>query len=226
MIYFEKLRWKNFLSTGNAFTEVDFTRSPSTLIVGDNGAGKSTFLDALCFGLFNKPFRNINKPQLVNSINQKGLLVEVEFRVGKSQYKVMRGVKPNFFEVHRDGTMIDQDAALKDTQKYLEESILNLNYKSFTQIVILGSASFTPFMQLPAHIRREVIEDILDIQIFTTMNGLLKQQLTGIQGEIRDIESKVEVAKQLMNPDDAALLEKLKAEVNEFMSQFVLYPEL
>lgn len=225
MIYFEKLRWKNFLSTGNAFTEVNFTRSPSTLIVGDNGAGKSTFLDALCFGLFNKPFRNINKPQLVNSINQKGLLVEVEFRVGKSQYKVMRGVKPNFFEVHRDGTMIDQDAALKDTQKYLEESILNLNYKSFTQIVILGSASFTPFMQLPAHIRREVIEDILDIQIFTTMNGLLKQQLTGIQGEIRDIESKVEVAKQkatiqkryieTLENNKADKISEIEGEINE-----------
>jgi DNA repair exonuclease SbcCD ATPase subunit len=196
MIYFEKLRWKNFLSTGNAFSEVDFTRSPSTLIVGDNGAGKSTFLDALCFGLFNKPFRNINKPQLVNSVNQKELMVEVEFRIGKTEYKVVRGIRPNIFEIHRDGQMIDQDAALRDTQKYLEESVLNLNFKSFTQIVILGSASFTPFMQLPAYIRREVIEDILDIQIFTTMNGLLKQQLTGIQGEIRDIEGKVEVAKQ------------------------------
>lgn len=195
MIYFEKLRWKNFLSTGNAFSEVDFTRSPSTLIVGENGAGKSTFLDALCFGLFNKPFRNINKPQLVNSVNEKGLLVEVEFRSGKHKYLVRRGVKPNLFEVWRNGEMIDQDAALRDTQKYLEESILNLNYKSFTQIVILGSASFTPFMQLPAHIRREVIEDILDIQIFTTMNGLLKEQLTGLQGEIRDIEAEVEVAK-------------------------------
>jgi len=196
MIYFEKLRWKNFLSTGNSFSEVDFTRSPSTLIIGDNGAGKSTFLDALCFGLFNKPFRNINKPQLVNSINGKNLEVEVEFRSGKHQYKVRRGVKPNFFEIYRNDEMIDQDAALRDTQKYLEESILNLNYKSFTQIVILGSASFTPFMQLPAHIRREVIEDILDIQIFTTMNGLLKEQLTGIQGEVREIEAQVEVAKQ------------------------------
>lgn len=196
MIYFEKLRWKNFLSTGNAFSEIDFTRSPSTLIVGENGAGKSTFLDALCFGLFNKPFRNINKPQLVNSINDKGLLVEVEFRSGKHQYLVRRGVKPNLFEIWRDDEMIDQDAALRDTQKYLEESILNLNYKSFTQIVILGSASFTPFMQLPAHIRREVIEDILDIQIFTTMNGLLKEQLTGLQGEIRNIEAEVEVSKQ------------------------------
>jgi DNA repair exonuclease SbcCD ATPase subunit len=196
MIYFEKLRWKNFLSTGNAFSEIEFTRSPTTLVLGENGAGKSTFLDALCFGLFNKPFRNINKPQLVNSINNKGLEVEVEFRVGKHQYKVRRGIKPNFFEIYRNDEMIDQDAALRDSQKFLEESILNLNYKSFTQIVILGSASFTPFMQLPAHIRREVIEDILDIQIFTTMNGLLKEQLVGIQSDIRDIEAQVEVAKQ------------------------------
>jgi DNA repair exonuclease SbcCD ATPase subunit len=196
MIYFEKLRWKNFLSTGNAFSELEFTRSPTTLVLGENGAGKSTFLDALCFGLFNKPFRNINKPQLVNSINNKGLEVEVEFRIGKHQYKVRRGIKPNFFEIYRNDEMIDQDAALRDSQKFLEESILNLNYKSFTQIVILGSASFTPFMQLPAHIRREVIEDILDIQIFTTMNGLLKEQLVGIQSDIRDIEAQVEVAKQ------------------------------
>ena len=229
MIYFEKLRWKNFLSTGNAFSEVEFTRSPSTLIVGDNGAGKSTFLDALCFALFNKPFRNINKSQLLNSINQKGLLVEVEFRIGKNEYKVRRGVKPNIFEVYRNDEMIDQDAALRDTQKHLEESILNLNYKSFTQIVILGSASFTPFMQLPAYIRREVIEDILDIQIFTTMNGLMKERLTGLQGEIRDIESKVEVAKQkatiqkkyieTLENNKAEKLAQIEGEINELESK-------
>ncbi len=229
MIYFEKLRWKNFLSTGNAFSEVEFTRSPSTLIVGDNGAGKSTFLDALCFALFNKPFRNINKSQLLNSINQKNLLVEVEFRVGKNEFKVRRGVKPNLFEVYRNDEMIDQDAALRDTQKHLEESILNLNYKSFTQIVILGSASFTPFMQLPAHIRREVIEDILDIQIFTTMNGLMKERLTGLQGEIRDIESKVEVAKQkatiqkqyieTLENNKAEKLAQIEGEINELESK-------
>lgn len=229
MIYFEKLRWKNFLSTGNAFSEVEFTRSPSTLIVGDNGAGKSTFLDALCFALFNKPFRNINKSQLLNSINQKGLLVEVEFRIGKNEYKVRRGVKPNIFEVYRNDEMIDQDAALRDTQKHLEESILNLNYKSFTQIVILGSASFTPFMQLPAYIRREVIEDILDIQIFTTMNGLMKERLTGLQGEIRDIESKVEVSKQkatiqkkyieTLENNKAEKLAQIEGEINELESK-------
>ena len=229
MIYFEKLRWKNFLSTGNAFSEVEFTRSPSTLIVGDNGAGTSTFLDALCFALFNKPFRNINKSQLLNSINQKNLLVEVEFRIGKNEYKVRRGVKPNIFEVYRNDEMIDQDAALRDTQKHLEESILNLNYKSFTQIVILGSASFTPFMQLPAYIRREVIEDILDIQIFTTMNGLMKERLTGLQGEIRDIESKVEVAKQkatiqkkyieTLENNKAEKLAQIEGEINELESK-------
>ena len=156
MIIFEKLRWKNFLSTGNAFTEIDFTRSPNTLIVGENGSGKSTMLDALCFGLFNKPFRAISKGQLLNSVNGKGLSVEVEFKIGTKEYKVIRGVKPNFFEIHCDGSLIDQDASLRDTQKYLEDSVLKLNFKSFTQIVILGSASFTPFMQLPLGSRREI----------------------------------------------------------------------
>ena len=137
MIIFEKLRWKNFLSTGNAFTEIDFTRSPNTLIVGENGSGKSTMLDALCFGLFNKPFRNINKPQLVNSVNTKALVVEVDFKIGTKEYRVCRGIKPTLFEIYCNGKLIDQDAALRDTQKYLEESILKLNYKSFTQIVIL-----------------------------------------------------------------------------------------
>lgn len=196
MIYFQKLRWKNFLSTGNAFSEIEFTRSPNTLVIGENGAGKSTFLDALCFGLFNKPFRNINKPQLINTVNEKGCEVQVEFRIGTHEYMVRRGMKPYFFEIYKNGEILDQAAAMRDQQKYLEESILNLNYKSFTQIVILGSASFTPFMQLPAHIRREVIEDILDIQIFTTMNGLLKDQQVALQHDIRDIEGKVEVARQ------------------------------
>jgi len=196
VIYFQKLRWKNFLSTGNAFSEIEFTRSPNTLVIGENGAGKSTFLDALCFGLFNKPFRNINKPQLINTVNEKGCEVQVEFRIGTHEYMVRRGMKPYFFEIYKNGEILDQAAAMRDQQKYLEESILNLNYKSFTQIVILGSASFTPFMQLPAHIRREVIEDILDIQIFTTMNGLLKDQQVALQHDIRDIEGKVEVARQ------------------------------
>lgn len=196
MIHFEKLRWKNFLSTGNAFTEIEFTRSPSTLVIGENGAGKSTFLDALCFSLFNKPFRNINKPQLVNSINGKGLLVEIDFRIGRKNYMVRRGIKPSVFEIYCNDELIDQDAALRDTQKYLEESILKLNYKSFTQIVILGSASFTPFMQLPLGQRREIIEDILDIQIFTVMNTVLKDKQNVLRETIRDIETQVEVAKQ------------------------------
>ncbi len=196
MIIFEKLRWKNFLSTGNAFTEIDFTRSPNTLIVGENGSGKSTMLDALCFGLFNKPFRAISKGQLLNSVNGKGLSVEVEFRIGTKDYKVIRGVKPNVFEIYCDGSLVDQDASLRDTQKYLEDSVLKLNFKSFTQIVILGSASFTPFMQLPLGSRREIIEDILDIQIFTTMNQVLKDKVNKMKETIRDIEANVEVSKQ------------------------------
>ena len=170
MITFKSVKWKNFLSTGNQFTEIKLDRSPSTLVVGENGSGKSTFLDAICFALFGKPFRNINKPQLVNTINDKQLEVQVEFAVSSKNYKVVRGIKPNVFEIYVDGELLNQDAASRDYQKYLEEYILKLNYKSFTQIVILGSASFTPFMQLPAATRREIIEDLLDIQIFTTMN--------------------------------------------------------
>lgn len=196
MIIFEKLRYKNFLSTGNAFTEIDFTRSPSTLVVGENGAGKSTFIDALCYGLFNKPFRNVSKPQMINSINGKNCLVEVEFRIGKKQYKVRRGATPKLFDITVDGSIMDSDAAVRDTQKYLEESILKLNYKSFTQIVILGSASFTPFMQLPQGSRREIIEDILDIQVFTVMNQVLKEKLNVMKDEIRNIETDIEVSKQ------------------------------
>ena len=195
MITFKTLKWKNLLSTGNAFTEIDFTRSTSTLIVGDNGSGKSTMLDALCFVLFNKPFRSINKPQLVNAVNGKSLEVEITFSVGTNEYEIKRGIKPNFFEIYCNGKMIDQDAALRDMQKYLEEAILKLNYKSFTQIVILGSASFTPFMQLPLGSRREIIEDILDIQIFTVMNVVLKEKINKLKDTIRDIETDVEVSK-------------------------------
>ena len=177
MIVFEKIRWKNFLSTGNQFTEINLIESPSTLIVGSNGAGKSTLLDALCFGLFNKPFRKINKPQLVNSINEKECVVEIEFNIGSTSYKVVRGIKPGIFEIYRQGSLLDQDAANRDYQKYLEQSILKLNYKSFTQVVILGSSTFVPFMQLPAAHRREVIEDLLDIQVFSHMNLLLKEHI-------------------------------------------------
>jgi DNA repair exonuclease SbcCD ATPase subunit len=196
MIIFNTIRWKNFLSTGNQFTEIKLDRSPNTLIVGENGGGKSTMLDALCFSLFGKPFRNINKPQLVNSINKKQLLVEVEFQTGRKTYKIVRGIKPNLFEIYVDGDLLNQDAAARDYQKYLEESILKLNYKSFTQIVILGAASFTPFMQLPSGTRREIIEDLLDIQIFTTMNVVLRDKLNALKDQIQDADGKLEVLKQ------------------------------
>jgi len=195
MIKFKVIRWKNFLSTGSQFTEVKLDRSTTTLVVGENGAGKSTILDALCFVLFNKPFRNINKPQLMNSINGKNLQVEIEFSIGSKEYKVVRGIKPGIFEIYSQGELLNQDAASKDYQKYLEDGILKLNYKSFTQIVILGSASFTPFMQLPLGHRREIIEDILDIQIFTVMNTVLKNKLTDIKTKITDIETKIELGK-------------------------------
>ena len=178
MILFNKIRWKNFLSTGAHFTEIKFTKSPNTLIIGQNGAGKSTILDALCFGLFGKPFRKINKPQLVNSINQRETLVEVEFAIGKKNYKVIRGIKPNVFEIYCDDVLLNQDAAAKDYQDVLENTILKLNFKSFTQVVILGSASFTPFMQLSAADRRALIEDLLDIQIFSSMNTVLKDKVS------------------------------------------------
>lgn len=196
MINFKTIRWKNLLSTGNAFTEIKLNRSPSTLIVGENGGGKSTLLDALCFGLFGKPFRSINKPQLLNSINKKNLLVEIEFDIGGKDYKIVRGIKPNIFEIQSGGEVINQDAAARDYQKYLEESVLKLNYKSFTQIVILGSASFTPFMQLPPFTRREIIEDILDIQIFTTMNTVLRDKMNELKDSLNDADSKLEVLKQ------------------------------
>ena len=186
MITFETIRWKNFLSTGDQWTEIDFNESPSTLIVGTNGAGKSTMLDALCFALFNKPFRKINKPQLVNSINEKGLKVEVCFSIGPNDYRVFRGIKPNTFEIYKNNKLVDQDAATKDTQKYLEQSVLKLNYKSFTQVVILGSSTFVPFMQLPAAHRREVIEDLLDIGIFSSMNTVLKDKIRAAQAQSKD----------------------------------------
>ena len=196
MINFKTIRWKNLLSTGNAFTEIKLNRSPSTLIVGENGGGKSTLLDALCFGLFGKPFRSINKPQLLNSINKKNLVVEIEFDIGGKDYKIIRGIKPHIFEIQSGGEVINQDAAARDYQKYLEESVLKLNYKSFTQIVILGSASFTPFMQLPPYTRREIIEDILDIQIFTTMNTVLRDKMNELKDSLHDADSKLEVLKQ------------------------------
>jgi DNA repair exonuclease SbcCD ATPase subunit len=188
MIIFKKCRWKNFLSTGNAFTEIDLTRSTNTLIVGHNGAGKSSILDALTFGLFGKPFRKINKPQLVNSINNSNTVVEIEFSIGKKQYKVTRGIKPNVFEIHCDGVLVNQDAKSKDYQEHLERFILKLNYKSFTQVVILGSASFVPFMQLSPADRRAIIEDLLDIQIFSSMNVIVKNKISNIKDSQKTVE--------------------------------------
>jgi DNA repair exonuclease SbcCD ATPase subunit len=181
MILFQKIRWRNFLSTGASFTEVDFTRSTNTLIIGHNGAGKSTILDALCFGLFGKPFRKINKPQLLNSINGRDALVEVEFDIGQKKYKIVRGIKPNVFEIYCNSVLLNQDAAAKDYQEILEKNILKLNYKSFTQVVILGSASFVPFMQLSSSDRRTIIEDLLDIQIFSSMNVVLKDKMSSLK---------------------------------------------
>jgi DNA repair exonuclease SbcCD ATPase subunit len=176
-IVFSKLRWKNFLSTGNQYTEIDLSTSGTTLIVGQNGAGKSTCLDALTFALFGKPFRNINKPQLINSITKKDMIVEIEFNIGSNSYKVIRGVKPTVFEVYCNNTLLNQSAEMRDYQEILEKQILRINYKSFCQVVILGSASFVPFMQLPAGQRRGIIEDLLDLQVFTTMNTLLKEKI-------------------------------------------------
>jgi len=189
MIFFKKIRWKNFLSTGNQFTEVDFTQHATTLIVGTNGAGKSTILDALTFVLFNKPFRKINKPQLLNSQNEKDCLVEIEFSTASTEWLVRRGMKPNIFEIYRNGQMMSQSADAKDDQKNLEQNILKLNYKSFTQIVVLGSSTFVPFMQLPAAHRREVIEDLLDIKIFSSMNLIVKDRVRGLNEESRNLES-------------------------------------
>lgn len=186
MIYFEKLRFKNFLSTGNNFTEVDFEETPTTLIVGSNGAGKSTMLDALSFGLFGKPHRKISKPQLVNSINAKGTLVEVEFRIGKQKYKVVRGIKPNKFEIWVNGNLLNQSSHAKEYQSMLEKNIVKLNHKSFHQIVVLGSSSFVPFMQLSSQARREVIEDLLDINMFSKMNGLLKERMSILKDQISE----------------------------------------
>tara|TARA_E500000178_G_scaffold84780_1_gene83182 strand:+ start:2717 stop:4423 length:1707 start_codon:yes stop_codon:yes gene_type:complete len=194
MIVFKKVRWKNFLSTGNQFTEIQLDRNPTTLIIGENGAGKSTILDALCFGLFGKPFRNINKAQLINTINLKDLIVEVEFKIGSVEYLVTRGMKPNRFEIYQNGILMNQDANNRDYQKILEQQILKLNYRSFTQVVILGSSTFVPFMQLKARHRREVVEEILDIQIFSLMNLLLKQKLKDLVDEIRDMDYQVNMA--------------------------------
>jgi len=196
MIVFEEIKWKNFLSTGNSFTEVKIDDAPSHLILGSNGAGKSTLLDALCFVLFNKPFRKIIRRQLINSINERECVVEIKFFIGSVKYKIIRGIKPNVFEIYRNGQLLDQDAANKDYQSYLEKSILKFNFKSFTQVVILGSSTFVPFMQLTAPNRREVIEDLLDIQIFSRMNLLLKDRVKDIKDNQKECEHLMQIAEQ------------------------------
>ena len=216
MITFKYVRWKNFLSTGNNFTEIQLDRNPTTLIIGENGAGKSTILDALCFGLFNKPFRNISKSQLINSVNGGSTSVEVEFRVSGKDVKIVRDIKPNKFEIYVNGNLINQDAAAKDYQKYLEQSIMGLNYRSFTQVVILGSSTFIPFMQLKTQQRREVVEDILDIKIFSLMNFLLK-------GKVKDLNESIQNAQYEydLTSEKITLQEKFIKDVMENKSNII-----
>jgi DNA repair exonuclease SbcCD ATPase subunit len=199
MIVFEKVRWKNFLSTGDKFTEIQLNRSPSTLIVGHNGAGKSTLLDALSFALFGKPHRDIKKPQLINTINNKHCVVEVEFRIGKTQFKIVRGIKPGKFEIYQNDKMINQESNARDYQKFLEQNILKLNHKSFHQIVVLGSSSFIPFMQLAAGHRREVIEDLLDIGVFSKMNVLLKERSIKLREQMKDMTYQLDLLNEKIN---------------------------
>lgn len=229
MISFKCVRYKNFLSTGNNFTEIRLDRSQSTLVVGQNGAGKSTMLDAISFGLFGKPHRNINKPQLVNSINQKQCLVEVEFSVGKTEYKVVRGIKPGKFEIYKNGQMFNQESHAKEYQKMLEQNILKLNHKSFHQVVVLGSSSFIPFMQLPAGHRRDVIEDLLDINVFSKMNQVLREKNASLKDQTSDIayqldliSDKIETQKKYIRDVKALNKEyadKIKEEIDEFETE-------
>ena len=196
MIIFEKIRWKNFLSTGNVFSEIDLEEGRTNLIVGNNGAGKSTILDALTFSLFGKPFRKISKASLINSINEKDCMVEIEFRIGKIEYKIIRGIKPNKFEIYCNGQLWNTESSVVDQQKNLEANVLKMNYKSFTQIVVLGSSTFVPFMKLPGAQRRDIIEDILDIQVFSTMKVLLKDKMRENNEEVRDIDYQLDLLRE------------------------------
>ena len=233
MILFETIRWKNFLSTGNQYTEFALNENSTNLIIGTNGAGKSTVLDALTFSLFGKPFRKINKPQLINSVNEKDCKVEVEFTIGDTNWKVIRGIKPALFEIHRNGCVMDQFAAALDQQKWLEQNVLKMNYKSFTQIVILGSSTFVPFMQLPANSRREVIEDLLDIKIFSSMNGILKDKIRMVKEDIKVLELKKESLTDKVQMQEnfieelenqaAQNIESKKKKVTELLTETDLY---
>jgi DNA repair exonuclease SbcCD ATPase subunit len=209
MIVFENIKWKNFLSTGNVYTKINLSKNKNTLIIGENGAGKSTILDALTFALYNKPFRKINKGQLVNSINNKGAVVELEFSLYKNKYKIVRGIKPNIFEVYKNGDLINQNADSKDYQEYLEKHILKIGYKSFCQVVVLGSATFLPFMQLPAAQRREIVETLLDLQIFTTMNTVLKDKVQ------KNKEDFIRTAEQKRNVEEKIIIIKKYIEKRE-----------
>ena len=221
MIYFKTIRYKNILSTGNTFTEVRLDKDPTTLIIGQNGSGKSTFLDALSYALFGKPFRRINKPQLLNSINGKNLLVEVEFTIGSKDYLIRRGIKPGIFEIWQGDTLLNQDAAARDYQEVLEKNILKLNHKSFCQIIILGSSTFVPFMQLPQGQRRDIIEDLLDIQIFSTMNTLLKDKIIQNRQSVQTVKLEIELIKEkiLVHRD---MLKKIKKNTDEQVEELKL----
>ena len=210
MIQFKKLRWKNFLSTGDSFTEINLDEYPTSLVIGENGSGKSTMLDALTFSLFSKPFRKVNKTQMINTVNAKGCMAEIEFDIGNKSYMVRRGQKPKIFEIYVNDKLLNQDAKVKDYQDRLEKQILKLNYKSFTQIIVLGSSSFQPFMQLPAFHRREVIEDLLDIQIFSIMNQILKERITDNKDELFMNDQTLE-----LNSDKIEIQRKYIQEVKE-----------
>ena len=216
MIIFKKIRWKNFLSTGNVFSEVDLQASKTNLIIGSNGAGKSTILDALTFSLFGKPFRKINKPMLINSINEKDCLTEIEFSIGRKEYKVVRGIKPNKFEIYCNDQLWNQEASAVDQQKNFEANVLKMNYKSFTQIVVLGSSTFVPFMRLPLAQRRDIIEDILDIQVFSTMNVLLKDKVRENNDEIKTLDYQIHLLEEKIDLQKKYMLElekKTKEEI-------------